>query len=110
VYAPCILAARHDKRRVDAIVRLFGGLYYFIELSDHYVGADFSCTLVNDAYRGELNDVLQSRVDAEIWQTEYVAMSGETVWDDLAASGERFIKFLDCEIQSKLERDRAQAV
>jgi|SRR5580700_8451888 hypothetical protein len=105
-----ILAARHDKGRVDAIVRLFGGLCYFIELSDHYVGADFSCTLVNDAYRGELNDVLQSRVDAEMWQTEYVATSGETVWDDLAASGERFIKFLDAEIQSKLEPDRAQSV
>jgi hypothetical protein len=103
-----ILAARHDKGRVDAIVRLFGGLCYFVQLSDHYAGADFSYTLVNDAHRGELNDVLQSHVDAEMLQTEDVATSAETVWNDLAASGERFCRFLDSEIQSKMERDRAE--
>jgi HNH endonuclease len=103
-----ILAARHDKGRVDAIVRLFGGLCYFVKLSDHYAGADFSYTLVNDAHRGELNVVLQSHVDVEMLETEDVATSDETVWDDLAASAERFCKFLDSEIQSKMERDRAK--
>jgi len=105
-----ILAARHDKVRVDAIVRLFGGLCYFVQLSDHYFGADFSYTLVNDAQCGELNPVLQSHVDAEMMETEDVATSADTQWDNLPAWGERFVKFLDTEIQSKLERDRAQAV
>ena len=36
-----IIAARHDKGCVDAIVRLFGGLNYFVKLSGHYGGADF---------------------------------------------------------------------
>jgi hypothetical protein len=44
-----IIAGRHDKGRVDAIVRLFGGLCYFVQLSEHYGGADFSTTLVYDA-------------------------------------------------------------
>lgn len=37
-----ILAGRHDRKRVDAIVRLFGGLCYFVTLSDCYGGADFN--------------------------------------------------------------------
>lgn len=103
-----IIAARHDKGRVDAIVRLFGGLCYFVQLSDHYAGADFFDTLVYDAHRGEANGILQSHVDGEILETEDVAMSGETVWDDLAASGQRFCNFLESAIRSKMERDRAE--
>jgi hypothetical protein len=51
------IAGRHDKGRVDAIVRLFGGLCYFVELSNSYGGADFFLTTVLDAYRGETNGV-----------------------------------------------------
>ena len=43
------IAGRRDKSRVDAIVRLFGGLCYFVELSTSYGGADFFDTLVFDA-------------------------------------------------------------
>src|SRR3989442_1307932 len=49
-----IIAGRRDKNRVDAIVRLFGVLCYFVVLSDHYDGADFTDTLAYDAYRGEV--------------------------------------------------------
>jgi len=35
------IAARRDRRRVDAIVRLFGELSYFVGLSDHYDGSGF---------------------------------------------------------------------
>jgi hypothetical protein len=49
---------------VGAIVRLFGGLCYFVQLSEHYGGADFSTTLVYDAYRGEANGILRSHHDA----------------------------------------------
>jgi hypothetical protein len=104
-----IVAGRHDKGRVDAIVRLFGGLCYFVQLSEHYGGADFSTTLVYDAYRGEVNDILRSHHDAEIMETEDVLNGSGTVWDDLPASGERFCKFLESAIQSKMERDRAKA-
>jgi len=104
-----IVAGRHDKGRVDAIVRLFGGLCYFVQLSEHYGGADFFATLVYDAHRGEANGILQSHVDAEILETEDVLSSVETVWDDLPASGERFCNFLESEIRSRMERDRAKA-
>jgi len=103
-----IVAGRHDKRRVDAIVRLFGGLCYFVQLSEHYGGADFSMTLGYDAYRGEVNEFLQSPHDAEILETEDVLSGGATVWDDLPASGERFCKYLESEIRSKLMRDRGE--
>ncbi len=104
-----IIAGRHDKARVDSIVRLFGALCYFVQLSEHYGGADFVTTLVYDAHRGEANDILQSHHDAEILETEDVLSSGQTVWDNLPASGERFCNFLESEIRSKMERDRAKA-
>jgi len=103
-----ILAGRHDKSRVDAIVRLFGGLCYFVQLSDHYAGADFFDTLVYDASRGEANGILQSHLDAEILQIEDVSTSSDTRWDDLPASGKRFCEFLESAIQSKLKRARAE--
>jgi|ERR1700722_11059601 len=103
-----IIAGRNDKRRVDAIVRLFGALCYFVTLSDHYAGADFFCTLVYDAQRGEVNGFLQTRVDAEILQTEDVRTSDETIWDDLVASGESFCNFLNDEIRSYLKRTQGQ--
>jgi hypothetical protein len=49
-----ILAGRHDRKRVDSIVRLFGGLCYFVTLSECYGGADFCSTLMYDAQRGEI--------------------------------------------------------
>ncbi len=103
-----IIAARHDKGCVDAIVRLFGGLNYFVKLSGHYGGADFFATLAYDAHRGEANGFLQSHVDAEMLQTEDVATSGDTLWDDLPASGQHFCKFLDDAVNAKIERLRAQ--
>jgi hypothetical protein len=102
-----IIAGRHDKRRVDAIVRLFGGLAYFVVLSDTYEGADFFNTLVYDACRGETNDMLFSHEQAEFLQTEDVATSADTIWDDVARSGEWFINFLDARIRAKLLKDRA---
>lgn len=104
-----ILAARHDKKRVDAIVTLFGGLNYFVVLSDHYEGPDICDTLVLDAYRGEVNAILQSHVDAEILETEDVATSNGTIWDDVPAFGKFFCDFLDRAVQAKMERSRAEA-
>jgi len=97
-----ILAGRNDRHRVDAIVRLFGGLSYFVVLSDRYEGADFLHTLVCDAQRGELNGMLFSVVEAELLQTEDVYNSEETIWDDLPASGTWFINFLDGRIKRLL--------
>src|SRR5437879_697929 len=83
-----IIAGRHDKRRVDAIVRLFGGLAYFVVLSDNYDGADFFHTLIYDAYRGETDGMLFSNEQAEFLQTEDAATSAATIWADVARSGE----------------------
>jgi hypothetical protein len=102
------IAARHDKGRIDAIVRLFGGLCYFVELSTSYHGADFFDTLVFDAYRGETNGMLLSHIQAELLQTEDVATNKATVWDSLEGSGIHFCKFLEGEINRKMERDRAE--
>ncbi len=101
-----IMAGRHDKKRVDVIVRLFGGICYFVVLSDHYEGADFVNTLVYDAYRGEVNDFLLAHEQAEILQTEEVATSAQTVWDDVAAAGRNFCGFLDRAIRARKERSR----
>lgn len=101
-----IIAGRHDKHRVDAIVRLFGGLAYFVALSDTYEGADFFHTLVYDAYRGEIDGMLFSHEQAEFLQTEDVATSAATIWDDLARSGEWFVNFLDARIKAKLLADQ----
>ncbi len=101
-----IIAGRHDRHRVDAIVRLFGGLAYFVVLSDTYEGADFFHTLVYDAYRGETDGMLFSHEQAEFLQTEDVATSADTIWDDVARSGEWFVNFLDARIKAKVLSDR----
>jgi hypothetical protein len=103
-----ILAGRHDKHRVDAIVRLFGGLCYFVSLSDEYGGADFVHTLVCDAQRGELNGMLFSVVEAELLQTEDVRTSGDTVWDNLPATGQWFFNFLESKIRYFLAQEHAK--
>lgn len=95
------IAARRDKHRVDAIVRLFGELTYFVVLSDCYDGADFCNTLVYDAYRGEVNGMLFAHEQAELLQTEDVATSNETVWGDLEAFGRNFCKFLEQVVEPK---------
>ena len=92
---------------MDAIIRLFGGLCYFVAISDHYGGADLSDTLIYDSYRGEVNGILLAHLHAEILQTEDVATSPATIWNDLPVSAQRFCSFLDVEIRSKIERDRA---
>ena len=99
------IAARRDKRRVDAIVRLFGELTYFVVLSDHYEGADFCNTLVYDAYRGEINGMLFGHMQAELLQTEDVATSNVTVWDDLEGFGRNFCEFIERVAEEKRLRD-----
>ena len=91
---------------MDAIVRLFGNLCYFVELSDDYEGADFCHTLVYDAYRGEVNGILLAHEQAELLQTEDVATSKDTVWCDVAAAGSKLCEFIDAKIQAKFARNR----
>jgi len=94
---------------VDAIVRPFGEICYFVTLSENYVGADFNQTIVYDASRGEANGILQSHVQAETLQVEDVLMSKETLWDDLAASCKRYCLFLETAVNRNMERQRAGA-
>jgi hypothetical protein len=103
-----ILAGRHDKHRVDAIVRLFGGISYFVVFSNNYGGIDFMHSIVCDAQRRELVGMLHTVVEAELLQTEDVATSNETVWDNPVASGEWFLKFLDSRIKFYLEQKRLE--
>ncbi len=99
-----ILAGRHDVKRVDAIVRLFGGLCYFVTLSRNYGGVDFNRTLAYDASRGDINEVLQTNLQGEFLQTEDVRTSKDTLWDDLPASGRKFVEFLQAAIDAKMRK------
>jgi hypothetical protein len=102
------LAGRKDKTRVDAIVRLFGGLCYFVVLSTNYDGADFCDTLVFDAYRGRRDKILLAHPTAELLQTEDVLNSSATVWENLPEAGARFLKFLDDAIAAKQKKSGAE--
>jgi len=101
------LAARKDKARVDAIVRLFGGLCYFVVLSSSYVGPDFCETIVFDAHRGQRDGILLSSPIAELLQTEDVLTNPATVWDDVVASGTQFCSFLEAAIAAKQKSEAA---
>jgi hypothetical protein len=92
---------------VDAIVRLFGELSYFVVLSDHYDGADFCHTLVHDAYRGEENGMLFAHEQAELLQTEDVATSKDTKWNDLEGFGRNFCAFIERVAEEKRQKDIA---
>jgi hypothetical protein len=89
-----ILAGRHDRRRVDAIVRLFGGLSYFVTLSDCYAGADFYKMILYDGHRHAEDGFLVTHLETEMQQIESVLTSPGTFWDDLPASGKFFCDFL----------------
>jgi hypothetical protein len=97
-----VLTGRKDKRRIDAIVRLFGALCYFVTLSKEYDGADFYNTLVYDAQRGKTDGVLVAHLQSEFLQIEHVATSAATIWNDSAVSGTRLMEFIEKEIQARL--------
>jgi hypothetical protein len=101
-----LLAGRNDKRRVDAIVRIFGGLSYMVLLSGHYEGADFFNTLVYDSQRCEINNVLATHLQSEILQIEALDTDKETIWNDQRQAGQWFINFVDKEIE--MLRNRAE--
>jgi hypothetical protein len=94
-----VIVGRRDKKRVDAIVRFFGGLCYSVTLSDDYAGADFFDTLAYDAQRGEIDKILVTHEQTEFLQIEHVTEGKETIWDDQRRSGEWFLKFFDRAIQ-----------
>jgi hypothetical protein len=101
-----VLVGQNKKHRVDAIVRLFGALCYFVALSERYDGADFYNTLVYDAQRGEVDGVLVQDLQSEFLQVEHVMTSGATAWNDSAVSGSRLIRFVDDEIKRRLRAGR----
>ena len=72
-------------------------------------GADFFDTLVLDAYRGEVNGMLFTNIQAELLQTEDVATNPATVWDDAGTAGVHFCTFLERQINAKMARDRKNA-
>jgi hypothetical protein len=102
-----VLVGRKDKRRVDAIVRFFGGLCYLVNLAENYEGADFYKTLLYDAQNGEEKQVLVVNEQSEFFQVDHVMTSKDTVWNDRAKAGEGFLKFLDDAIQANLKARQA---
>jgi HNH endonuclease len=74
------IAARRDKHRLDAIVRLFG----------------------------EENGMLFAHEQAELLQTEDVATSKDTRWDDLEGLGRNFCAFIERVVEEKRQKDLAE--
>ena len=101
-----VLVGRRDKRRVDAIVRFFGGLFYLVRLADNYEGADFYKTFLYDAQNGEEKQILVLHEQSEFLQIEHVITSKDSIWNDRVKSGEFFVKFLDDAIQAKLKAEK----
>jgi hypothetical protein len=99
-----VIAARRGEHRIDAIVRIFGAMCYFVNLSSSYDGIDLYHTFVYDAERGEENGVLQTVFDAEFQQIGDVLKNPETIWDDRVRWGQRFIEYLGAEIDRAAER------
>ena len=85
-------------RSVTAIVRLFGGLCYYVTLSDVYQGADFASSIGLDAMRGQRNLIITSHLDTEFHQLEQIQNSEDTVWSNQIANGRSFLEFIDREI------------
>jgi hypothetical protein len=98
-----ILGARSNRHSIDAIVRLFCGIAYLVNLTDRYQGVDFFNTLVYDAQRGEENKVLFANEQAELLQLEEVDGGKATVWNDRVKSGEWFLRFLAAAMKAELK-------
>jgi hypothetical protein len=96
------LSACHDRMRVDAIVRLFGQMSYFVVLSDCYEGADFFKTVIYDASRGEANGMIVNLLDIEAAQTQHVFEGTDTQWDDLFGWGTQFAEYLKNAIRNMI--------
>ena len=60
-----VIAGRRDRCRVDAIIRLFGGLSYFVNLTNGYEGADFYDTLAYNAQEGREDKVFFQNHETE---------------------------------------------
>ena len=97
-----ILAGRNNRHSIDAIVRLFGGLSYLVNLSDHYQGVDFFNTLVYDAQRGKEDKVLFANEQAELLQIEEISSSNATVWNDRETSGRWFLRFFAAAMKAEV--------
>jgi hypothetical protein len=101
-----VLVGRRDKRRVDAIVRLFGGLFFLVNLADNHEGADFYKTFLYDAQKGEEKQILFLHEQSEFLQIEHVITSKDSIWNDRVKSGQFFVKFLDNAIQAQLKAEQ----
>jgi hypothetical protein len=96
-----VLVGRNDTHRVDAVVRLFGGISYHVSLSENYGGADFYDTLVFNSQAQEINGSLVTDIMAEFNLMDAILHSPNTVWDDGIKSGEWFLHYLDRIISQK---------
>lgn len=97
-----VLVGRNNRHRVDAIVRLFGALCYFVTLTERYEGTDFYNTLVYDAQRRTEGTVLVVNEQAEFLQVEEISDSKETVWSDRIRAGRSFLRFLAKALKAEL--------
>jgi hypothetical protein len=104
-----VLAGRNEDRKVEAIVRLFGGLCYFVTLSDVYDGADFSFTLALDALRGEEIPALVTNLETEFLQIRDISTAADTAWDDQETAGKSFLGIISRAIDEIQRRNAGRS-
>jgi hypothetical protein len=97
-----VVVGRNDHHSVEAIVRLFGSICFFVTLADQYNGPDCYNTLVYDAQRGKEVQVLVANEQAEFLQVEEISTSRRTLWNDRVASGRSFLTFLARAMKAEL--------
>ena len=87
------IACAGDAKRhcAHAIIVYFGGLFYYVSLSDAYEGADFNWTIACDAQAGKETKILVGEYDNEFLMLEDIA-AGNTRWDDTKRSADNLIR------------------
>ena len=88
-----VLTGERKTNGVYAVVVIFGGLSYFIHLSNVYEGADFNYTYAYNAQKAERCEVLVSNEQNEFLLVHDV-MEGATAWGDVCSSADSFMTFL----------------
>src|SRR5262249_14576893 len=85
-----LFAASKEKRAIWAIVVLFGGLSYLVQLSDSWEGPDLMQTYCVDAQKGEEPIVLLAALENELNAVSLV-LGEKTTWSNVKASADGFL-------------------
>jgi hypothetical protein len=85
-----LFAANKRERTIWAVVILFGGLTYLVQLSSSWDGPDLVKTYGVDAQKGEECPVLVGALENELNAVDLI-LGQKTIWDDVKVSADSFM-------------------